>query len=89
MVIFSDLQALHYAVENKHIDIVELLITEGADIEICDRDGLKPRDVAVSLGLTNIEALFPEEILDFLPTTAEQYETFEDIAPTIFPEHKQ
>lgn len=66
-----------------------MLMNEGADIEICDRDGLKPRDVAISLGLTDIEELFPEEILDFLPTSAEQYETFKDIAPTIFPEHKQ
>ncbi|KAG4070491.1 hypothetical protein HA402_005723 [Bradysia odoriphaga] len=81
--------ALHYAVENQHFDIVEMLIKEGADIEVCDRDGLKPRDVAVSLGLRDIEELFPEEILDFLPTSAEQYETFEDIAPSIFPDHKQ
>lgn len=80
---------MHYAVENRHFEIVEMLIGEGAEIEICDRDGLKPRDVAVSLGLTDIEALFPEEVLDFLPTSAEQYETYKDIAPSIFPEQER
>lgn len=46
-VIFSKLQALHYAVQNKHIEVVKMLLKAGADINAVNSYGLKPRDVAI------------------------------------------
>lgn len=81
-------QSLHYAVQNNHFDIVQMLVNAGVDIEISNSAGLKPRDLATSLALTEIEELFPEEIVDFLPVSADQYRTYQDLNPFIFPEHK-
>lgn len=63
-----------------------MLINAGADIEVYNSEGQTPHQVAISLALTDIEKLFPEEIVDFLPVSAEQYKTYQDIAPLIFPE---
>lgn len=84
----SKFQALHYAVENRHYDIAKMLIDAGAETDICDLAGLTPRDIATSLALTDFEELLPEAIVDSLPTSAEQYKSYHDLVPTIFPDHK-
>lgn len=81
-------QPLHYAVQNNHFDIVQMLINAGVDTEVCNAAGLKPRDLAASLALTEIEELFPEVIVDILPVSADQYRTYHDLNPLIFPDHK-
>lgn len=86
---FSHFQPLHYAVENDRIDIVKMLIDAGASTEMYDCAGCRPRDVAISMGLTEIEKLFPEDDEEYiLPQEATQYETFRDLVPSIFPDHK-
>lgn len=79
---------MHYAVENRHYDITKMLIAAGAETNVCDLAGLTPRDIAISLALTDFEELLPEEIVDSLPTTAEQYKSYHDLVPMIFPDHK-
>lgn len=66
-----------------------MLLNAGADIEVYNSEGLTPYQVAISLALTDIEELFPEEITDCLPVSADQYKTYQDIAPLIFPEHNK
>lgn len=79
---------MHYAVENRHFDITKMLIHAGAETDIYDSAGLTPRDIAISLGLTEFENLFPVEITDCLPSAAEHYKSYQDLAPMIFPDHK-
>lgn len=69
------------------MDIIRILINAGADTEIFNAAGLKPRDLAVSLALTEIEELFPEENVDYLPATVDQYRTYRDLNPLIFPDY--
>jgi len=80
------LQSLHYAVQNKHIEIVKMLLDAGADTEVINSNGLKPGDLATALGHNELEYLFPIDIPDDIPIQAEQYRTYEDLAPLIFPD---
>lgn len=80
---------MHYAVQSKHIDIVKMLLDAGAETEVFNAYGLKPADLAISLGCTELQDLFPVEIVDDIPIESEQYRTYMDLAPTIFPDHEQ
>lgn len=66
-----------------------MLISAGADIEMSNLYGRTPRDMAVELDLADIEELFPVEIIDTIPLGSEQYQTYQDLAPMIFPDHDQ
>jgi hypothetical protein len=48
---------LHYACENGHVAVVELLLRAGADREIQDNDGMTAADAAVEKGNLMIERL--------------------------------
>lgn len=81
---------MHYAVENKHVEIVKLLINAGANKDITNSHGATPREVAMTVGHIELEELFPQEIMDdILPLEAEQYRTYKDLAPQVFPDHEQ
>ncbi len=43
----NEVSALHKAVDNNHLKVIETLIQLGADIEICDADGNTPLSNAV------------------------------------------
>jgi uncharacterized protein len=47
---FTGYTALHEAVRNKHIDIAELLIKSGADVNISDKEGTTPLMLASECG---------------------------------------
>lgn len=82
-------QALHYAVEKRHIEIVEILLKAGAEKEIVNSKGFTPGGLATDLGYTELEEMFPKEIVEHFPLEAEQYGTYKDLAPQIFPDYDQ
>ncbi|KAJ6647860.1 Ankyrin repeat, SAM and basic leucine zipper domain-containing protein 1, partial [Pseudolycoriella hygida] len=81
--------ALHHAVKKSHIEIARMLVEADADTEIYNSAGLTPSALASSLGLTDFEDLFPEEVIDDdIPASAEEYQTYRDLAPQAFPEYE-
>lgn len=58
--------ALHRAVQGNHDEIVEVLMKEEADFEICDLNGKTPLQLAQEMGNTRIVALLSQE--DLVPS---------------------
>eukprot|EP01038_Epipyxis_sp_PR26KG_P005334 gene5334-7401_t len=48
------LNALHIALRNNHVDIAELLIAHGADVNITDKDGISPLVAAIECNFTSL-----------------------------------
>lgn len=49
--------ALHYAVQYGRIEIVQSLLLRGAEVNVCNRDGLRPGDIAANLKQWDMLAL--------------------------------
>lgn len=61
---------LHWAVINKQINIVELLLDAGASVEVLSKDGLTPYDSAKDLYFVEIEHLLSIYKNGLIPVTA-------------------
>lgn len=75
-------QALFYAIEYKHVDIVQMLLEGGSSTEIRNNEGFNARDWAIHVGFDRIEELIPTVVQYILPDELSDYRTPEDFAPT-------
>lgn len=60
---------LHWAVDNKHLDIVKLLIEHGADVNVSDELGMTPVHLAASNGSAEIAKLLVDNGADIMART--------------------
>lgn len=78
---------LFYAVQFRRPAIVKRLIAMDVNLEITDREGFNPYDLAESLGFDDIMALFPKQEIQHILNEYISYPThYVDIIPTAFPE---
>lgn len=85
IIYFSGRTALFYAVEYNQFEIVQLLLQNGADTEVTNKNCLTPKQQAEELGFLKLVELFPiEKEVYITPSEYRHYSNYEDIAPTIF-----
>ncbi|KAL5288688.1 ASZ1 family protein [Megaselia abdita] len=76
---------LLYAIENNQQEIIKILLEEGANINICNRKGYSPSQVAQFFGFYDILDLLPKEDQTYcVPTTFLCYNSLCDVIPRIF-----
>lgn len=75
-------QALFYAIEYKHFDIVQLLLERGSYVEVRNNLGLTAKDWAEHVGFYRIEELIPTVVQYMVPNELCEYITPADFAPT-------
>lgn len=76
---------LLHAIENNQQEIVKILLQEGASIEVCNRKGYSPSQVAQFFGFYDILDLLPKEKETFfVPSTFLCYNSLSDVIPRIF-----
>ncbi|WP_143688892.1 ankyrin repeat domain-containing protein [Wolbachia endosymbiont of Laodelphax striatellus] len=68
--------ALHYAADNGHLEIVKFLLDKGSNPTATDRDGRRPRDMAVvELRYDKNKGKPYREIIKLLAKAEDQYES--------------
>lgn len=80
--------AIMHAVDAEHFNIVKRLIEAGANIDVSNRDGYSPCQLAIQKNLLEIRDLFPEYAQRHVPTEYTSVQSYQDIIPTAFPERE-
>lgn len=82
--------ALFYAIMYNQIEIVKMLIERKVLMDIRNRNGDKPKDVAISKGFDEINALFPNELqVPVVPFECKTYNSIEELIPFAYPEYER
>lgn len=69
--------------------ITQLLINQGANIDATNKNNITPKQLAENLGFQNIINLFPVVKEEYVtPSEFRNYTHYEDLAPTVFKNHK-
>lgn len=76
---------LLHAIENNQQEVIKILLEQGASVNVCNRKGYSPSQVAQFFGFYDILDLLPKEEQTYcVPTTFLCYNSLCDVIPRIF-----